>query len=151
MEANVMSATNITDGSVPEAVVCQLFEAVGRRDAASLLACYDPAIHIHEAPSLPYGGEYHGLEGAVRHAQGYLRTWDAHQSASERQLDPELICSGDRVAVLWRQKARSRRTGHAIDLPVLSLYRVGASGKVLEARMCHFDTVQLAAFLAQAG
>ena len=144
------SSTNSAHVSVPEAVVRQLFEAVERRDAASLLACYDPAIRIHEAPSLPYGGEYDGLEGAVRHAQGYLRTWDAHQSGAERQLDPELICSGDRVAVLWRQKARSQRTGRAIDLPVLSLYRVGASGKVLEARMCHFDTVQLADFLAQA-
>jgi len=46
-----------------------LFEAVDRRDGEGVRAGYDENITIHEAASLPYGGDYRGLEGALRHGQ----------------------------------------------------------------------------------
>jgi len=40
--------------------VKRLFDAVRRRDQAGVLEAYHPEILIHEAPSLPYGGDYRG-------------------------------------------------------------------------------------------
>jgi uncharacterized protein len=56
--------------------VKRLFDAVARRDRAGLLEAYHPEIVIHEAPSLPYGGDYHGHEGAISHVQAFYRTWE---------------------------------------------------------------------------
>src|SRR5262249_28660515 len=56
-----------------------LFEAVDHRDGEGVRAGYDENITIHEAASLPYGGDYRGLEGALRHGQGFRATWDRFQ------------------------------------------------------------------------
>ncbi len=56
--------------------VGRLFEAVVQRDEAALLEAYHPEVVIHDAPSLPYGGDYHGQEGAIHHVRGFYQTWD---------------------------------------------------------------------------
>lgn len=66
-------------------VVQKLFEAVERRDLAGVLAAYDENIVIREAEGLPYGGEYHGLEGAQRHAYGYVQAWGSVQTEDEQK------------------------------------------------------------------
>ena len=53
-------------------LVRRLFNAVEDRDLEALLDCYDAAIEIHEADSLPYGGVYRGHEGARAHAAAWL-------------------------------------------------------------------------------
>ena len=123
-----------------------LFQAVEHRDAPGVLAIYDRKIVINEAPSLPYGGEYRGIEGAVRHGQGFRAAWDAFQSGRTRGLEPEFIAGGDRVVVLWRHKARNDSTGDSIDLPAVSVYRF-LDGKIVDSRMFHFDTSALLQFL----
>jgi uncharacterized protein len=37
--------------------VKRLFDAVRRRDQTGVLEAYHPEVVIHEAPSLPYGGD----------------------------------------------------------------------------------------------
>jgi uncharacterized protein len=39
--------------------VKRLFDAVRRRDQAGVLEAYHPEIVVHEAPSLPYGGDWY--------------------------------------------------------------------------------------------
>ncbi len=73
----------------------RLFEAVEARNPQVLLAIYHPRVVINEAPSLPYGGEYHGHEGAFRHAQGFLKTWDRFQPPEARSLEPHFVAQGD--------------------------------------------------------
>lgn len=51
--------------------VRRLFEAVYRRDREGVRAGYDENIVIHEAASLPYGGDYSGHAGALHHGQGF--------------------------------------------------------------------------------
>jgi len=129
--------------------VRKLFEAVARRDAGAYFGAFHPDILISEAPSLPYGGEYSGLEGVLRHAERFRATWDRYQSEDSRELEPEFLAIANRVIVLWRLRARAAN-GEGIDLPVVSIYRLN-DGKIIESRMYHFDTVALMRFLNRAG
>jgi len=76
------------------AVVRRLFAAVEDRDLQSMLACYADDVEIHEAEVLPYGGTWRGREGAVAHAEGFLRAWGALQGPDEISLDPQFGVMG---------------------------------------------------------
>jgi uncharacterized protein len=123
-----------------------LFEAVDRRDREGVRARYAENIAIHEAASLPYGGDYRGLEGALRHGQGFRATWDPFQPHQARGLDPRIIADGDHVVVLWHHKVENPETGEGLELPAVSVYRM-ENAKVTDSRMFHFDTAALLRFL----
>jgi ketosteroid isomerase-like protein len=125
--------------------VRRLFRAVEERNLAAALEAYDPEIVIHEADSLPYGGDHRGLKGAKRHAYGFWRTWNFLQSPQEKKLGATFLDAGDRVVALFRHKAHAA-DGKRVDLPVVGVYEV-RGGKVVEARMFHFDTVEISEFL----
>jgi uncharacterized protein len=131
------------------ATVRKLFEAAAHRDAGAYFGAYHPEIVISEAPSLPYGGDYRGLEGALRHAERFRATWDRYQPEDSRELKPEFFAVGDRVILLWRLRARAAN-GEGINLPVVSIYRL-QDGKIIESRMFPFDTAALVRFLGRAG
>jgi ketosteroid isomerase-like protein len=124
----------------------RLFEAVEHRDPQGVAAIYHEHIVINEAPSLPYGGEYHGREGALRHGQGFRASWDRFQPSDLRGLEPRFVAQGDQVAVQWHHKAENRETGARIDLPAAGIYRF-VDGKVADSRMFHFDIAALLKFL----
>ena len=50
-----------------------LFRGVEERDLEAYLAVGHPEVVIREPDSLPYGGEYRGLDGLRRHAAGWMR------------------------------------------------------------------------------
>jgi uncharacterized protein len=124
--------------------VRRLFEAVEQRDLAGVLAAYDPEITIREAKSLPYGGEYQGHEGAIKHGESYVRTWGGLQTSAEQQLSPEFLDAGDTVVVLWRQRAANRE--RKLDLSAASVYRL-RDGKIVESEMFQ-DTAAVLKFLS---
>jgi uncharacterized protein len=78
----------------------RVFEAVEARDGSALLSLYARDVTIHEAPSLPYGGSYHGHDGAVRHGVGYTDLGPIPGSGG---------ASGARTRVLRRPRLRRRR------------------------------------------
>lgn len=123
-----------------------LFEAVDRRDREGVRAGYDENIAIHEAASLPYGGDYRGHEGALHHGQGFRAAWDRFQPHEARGLDPRIIADGDHVVVLWHHKLENPETGDRLDLPAISVYRM-QNAKIADSRMFHFDTAALLRFL----
>lgn len=129
-------------------IVRRLFDAVAVRDLGPMYEIYDPAVVIKEASSLPYGGEYHGHEGMVRHGIAFARTWDPFQGEQERALDPEFFDTGDHVFVLWHQRARSP-SGIQLDLPATSVYRL-REGQIVASTMHHLDTAELLHFLSEA-
>jgi ketosteroid isomerase-like protein len=128
------------------AVVRRLFEAVEAREVEPMYGLYASDVVIYEAPSLPWGGEFRGHHGVLRHGLGYVRTWAPLQTAADRRLDPEFAAEGDRVVVTWRQRAHGR-DGWQLDLPAVSAYAL-ACGRIVDARMHHFDTAAILAFLA---
>lgn len=125
----------------------RLFHAVEHRDRNGIAAIYDENIVINEAPSLPYGGEYRGHAGALRHAIGFRGTWDRFQPWDARGLEPSFIAQRDHVVVLWRHRAENGETGQKVDLPAVSIYRF-VDGKIVDSRMFHFDTATLLQFLS---
>jgi ketosteroid isomerase-like protein len=126
-------------------VVRRLFDAVERRDLAGVIASYDENIVIHEASSLPYGGVYHGNEGAQDHAARYVQTWDHFQTAAEQKLDAEFLDAGDTVVVLWRQRAA--RGERKFDSSAASVYRL-RNGKIIGSEMFQ-DTDAVLQFLGR--
>src|SRR5215475_14548403 len=136
----------LTQTRVNKRAVEALFEAVERRDSDGVRAGYDENITIHEAASLPYGGDYRGLDGALRHGQGFRAAWDRFQPYEARGLDPRIIADGDHVVVLWRHKVENPDSGDRLDLPAVSIYRM-ENEKVADSRMFHFDAAALLRFL----
>ena len=53
------------------------------------------------------------------------------------------------MAVLWRQRGHGPATGERFDMPAVSAFEPHG-GRVVDARMFHFDTAA-AAFLRRAG
>src|SRR5580704_18130802 len=113
-------------------------DACSRRSSIAVHKTEENVV-INEAPSLPYGGEYRGLEDALRHGQGFRACWDRFEPWNARGLEPRFIAQSDHVAVLWRHKAENAENGQRIDLPAVSIYRF-LEGKIVDSRMCHFDT-----------
>jgi ketosteroid isomerase-like protein len=136
----MMSAENVE-------TVRRLFKAVEERDLAGTLVRYDPEIVIREASFLPYGGTYHGHEGAKQHARGFALAWGKSQAGDEKLLDADFLDAGDRVVVLFRLKGLAAKSGRKIDVPVVGTYRV-RGGKVVEYQMFYSDTTEVMQFLA---
>lgn len=132
-------------------VVRRLFDAVERRDLPGMLACYDEEVEIHEAASLPYGGVYRGLEGAVRHASAFQTTWAPYQTPTEYGLRADLVGGEDgAVVAAFRHRAVDPGTGLELDEAEVALYRV-RDDKVVRSQMFHYDTAALLRFLDSAG
>src|SRR5260221_2888221 len=68
--------------------VKRLFAAVRQGDQAGVLEAYHPEVVIHESPSLPYGGDYHGHAEALRHLNGYYRLCGPLQSRAAQPGTP---------------------------------------------------------------
>ncbi|NJM71667.1 MAG: nuclear transport factor 2 family protein [Scytonema sp. RU_4_4] len=124
----------------------RLFKAVEDRDVAGVLAAYDPEIIIRDAESLPYGGIYHGLEGAKQHIEGAVQTWNNLQPPAQRKMDAVFLNAEDYVIVLWRLKGLATSSGRKLDLPVVSVYKM-RGGKIVESQMFYADTVAILQFL----
>jgi uncharacterized protein len=132
----------------PAATVARLFAAVAARDLPAILACYAPDVTIREADSLPYGGTYHGPEGALAHATAFWKTWGRYQPATVDDLGEVLVAdAAGRVAVCWRHRARDGERW--LDAPAVSVYEV-REGLVAGSTMFHLDTAALLDFLGGA-
>jgi hypothetical protein len=108
-----------------EDTIHRLFvDGVSARDAEVYFdRTYHDDICIHEAPSLPCGGDYHGLEGVARHAIGFTRTWDRWQTGEQRQLGPRIIATDTEAIVLWTLRAQQPGDPAESIFPAISHYR----------------------------
>jgi ketosteroid isomerase-like protein len=127
------------------AVIRRMFEAVENRDAQALLSTYAADIVITEAASLPYGGVYHGHDGAIRHGRAYVATWDQLQIPGDRKLEPLILAAGDGAVVRWHQRATADDGCH-LDVLVVDMIEL-RNGKVSSLQMFPSDTSALLGFL----
>lgn len=133
------------DTARTRAVVQGVFEAVRARDLEGLLAFYADNVVVRDAPSLPYGGDYHGLHGVAEHGAGYLAAWDPYQAEQDWSPEEQIRASGDHGFARWTLRLRSA-DGTRAEFPVVSAFRV-EGGKVVELQMLHSDTAGLLAFV----
>ena len=127
-----------------------LFRGVEERDLGTYLAACDREVVIREPGSLPYGGEYHGLEGLRQHAAGWMRTWAPLQPEEERKLDAAFIDAGDHVIARWRLRARAADGSGTLNMPMVGIYELH-DGKLVGAQMFYSDTAAVLRFLENAG
>jgi ketosteroid isomerase-like protein len=127
-----------------------VFDAVRARDLDALLCAYSDDIVIREDPSLPYGGDYRGRDGAIQHAAGFAATWDPHQSPDDRDPSEVLLDAGTQIVGIWRLRASHQ--GQRLDQSTVSILTID-KGAVAALEMFHRDTSELRAFLntAEAG
>jgi hypothetical protein len=121
------------------------FDAVERRDPAGVPATYAESVTIHEAESLPYGGDCSGPD-VPRHGQEFRAAWNRFQPDELRGLNPQIIVDGNQVVALWRHRPENPETGDRLDLPAVGVYRM-ENMKIIDSHMFHFDTAALLRFL----
>jgi ketosteroid isomerase-like protein len=139
-----------------EQVVLGVLRAVEQRDAVALFELYHDDVELHDAPSLPYAYTARG-KTAMREQfetapeETWLGTWGPLQpTENERRMDPRVVASeGDEVVVLYTTRALATN-GERFESHVLGLYEV-RDGKFAGARMFHYDTAAILAFLERAG
>lgn len=138
--------------------VKRLFDAVDRHDQAAMLEAYHPEVVVHEAPSLPYGGDYHGHEGALQHVNGFYRTWEAlkpglaGKPAEEVQQENSTVfleTAQEYVVVFGINKAVEPQSGRKLAVPEAFVFKM-RDGKVAESWMLNQDTVAILEFLKEA-
>jgi uncharacterized protein YciI len=135
-----------------EQTIHRLFvEGVTARDPETYFdRTYHPGVTIHEARSLPYGGDYHGLEGAAEHALAFTRTWNGLQSAEQRDMTPRIVATDSEAFVIWTLRGQHPEDALVTDFPALSHYRFH-EGRVIESRMYLFDSAAVSTFLRDDG
>jgi len=128
-------------------VVRRLFAAVQARDLDGLLACYADDVEITEADALPYGGVWRGEQGAIAHAEGFIRAWGDLQGTAELRLDASFWGDGaGTVCALFRHRAYDPSTCARFDAPEVGIYRV-KDDRVVSSQMFHADSAAVAKFL----
>lgn len=129
-------------------VVRRLFDAVERRDFEAMLDCYAPDVEINESADLPYGGTYHGHDGARQHAIAFMRTWGRfQQDGADARLDARFAEGPDGVVTaVFHHRATDHDRGEHIDGDEVSVYEV-RDEKIVRSQMFHFEQGKLARFL----
>ena len=107
-----------------------LFEAVARRDTATVQALYDPEVEWDNTRG-PLQGlierkVYRGYDGIRQWWREYRDPWESVWDEVE-----ELIDAGDQVVSVQTSHARGRASGVAVDLPHFALVWTFRQGKIL--------------------
>lgn len=108
-------------------------------DPRSLETAFDPEVVVHEPGSLPYAGDWQGLEGVAALVRLMGDTWS--QMAVE---DLVAVRDGEVVFMSCTLRLVSRATGRSISQPFAEALRF-REGRLLEARPFYFDTAALLA------
>ncbi|MGE0387226.1 MAG: nuclear transport factor 2 family protein [Gammaproteobacteria bacterium] len=110
----------------------------------ALARCFHPQVQAFEAESLPYGGVYRGVEGIRLLVERIGDTWlfDAGFVPGGENVagDSRVIDGGDTVVVMGTFRARLRRNGRILAVPVAEFWSFDAQGQALTIRPYYFDT-----------
>jgi len=106
----------------------------GAASFAELADCLAPEVVMHQAVSLPYGGQWRGPEGIEAFIKAMSDTWQSLEFFEQR-----FIVDGDTVAVHNRGRLCSRTTGRAVDTEVVQIMTV-RDGRIAEIRPFYLDT-----------
>jgi ketosteroid isomerase-like protein len=119
-------------------IVRRAFDAGARRDAATVLKCYDPKVEFDGSrspfPRLVGGGRvYHGHEGI----QSFFRERGEVMENIEDDYE-ELIDAGEQVISVVSTRARGRASGIEVELKNYGAVWTIRDGKIV--RVVWFET-----------
>lgn len=89
---------------------------------------------FRQSPSLPYGGEFHGIAAAQEAFGRVVGAWSSLNVEVE-----ELVAAGDLVIAYIQMKAVGKATGLTYEGPTAELFRL-RDGKIVEWRPVYWDT-----------
>jgi ketosteroid isomerase-like protein len=102
----------------PVETVESLYEAFRRRDMPTIFELLSPDVEIVQSEALPWGGDYHGHDGARRFFAAL-----GSNLRSTLTFD-RLIDSGDHVVAIGRTEGTVNATGKPFRVPVAHVWHV---------------------------
>jgi hypothetical protein len=99
-------------------IITELYEALARRDLPAIQSLIDPEIIVSQTELLPWGGEYHGLEGVQ---QFFTQLFGCIESQLAVE---EFVDAGDRVIVIGSARGRVRATGAPFNVRAVHVWTV---------------------------
>ncbi|MEM7738067.1 MAG: nuclear transport factor 2 family protein [Deinococcota bacterium] len=117
--------------------VAAFYTALRSSNYAAVSALLDDDFTLQQASSLPYGGEYKGIEGIKTFFQLFFDVWENFSSQHVRYVDLD-----DHSVLALSQISATTKTGVDLDMPMTQIFRVN-DGKLLEARPFYWDTAAI--------
>jgi uncharacterized protein len=99
-------------------IIAGLYEALARRDLPAIMSLIDPEIIVSQTELLPWGGEYHGIEGVQ---QFFNRLF---QSVESQLAVEEFVDAGDKVIVIGSTRGRVKATGASFNVRAVHVWTV---------------------------
>ncbi|MEM6430941.1 MAG: nuclear transport factor 2 family protein [Deinococcota bacterium] len=113
------------------------YTALRSSNYAAVSALLDDDFTLHQAPSLPYGGEYQGVDGIKTFFQLFFDVWERFSSQRVRYVDVD-----NHSVLALSQISATTTTGVDLDMPMAQVFHV-KDGKLLEARPFYWDTAAI--------
>jgi uncharacterized protein len=108
-------------------------------DFGEVGAHFHPDVVVHQGPTVPFGGDWHGIDAVQRFFAVFTETWSSLELNDIRSFEGE---TG--VAITMRMRATARRTGKRLDTTVGHFYLFEA-GLIREITVYYLDPVGLTA------
>lgn len=118
-------------------IVKAFLEAAQSQDVETMRTLMDPHAKVVEAASLPYAGEYEGVDGFLRLVRRVFTTF--------ADIDVDIqnyIAEGDHVVVLATMSGKRKLDGESFEMPITEIWHV-LNGRVIEIRPFYFDTQEV--------
>ncbi len=97
----------------------------------------DPGARVVEAASLPYAGEYEGVDGFLRLVRRVFTTFADINVAIQ-----DYIAEGEHVVVLATMSGKRKKDGESFEMPITEIWQV-LDGRIMEIRPFYFDTQEV--------
>lgn len=118
---------NETMSSTKIDLVRGAYDAYAKREFATVFSLCHPDLRISQTPGLPWGGSYHGPQGA----REFFRKLAEHTDATPQP--EEFFEAGDAVVVIGTLRGHARASGRRINLRIVHVWTVS------EGRVVRFD------------
>ena len=106
--------------STPLEIITQLYEALGRGEASSVLPLLDPDIEWTEAEGFPLAGTFHGPQAVIENVLMRLaEDWQGFQTAPD-----ELVDGGSTIVALGHYSGTNKASGKSFRAPFAHVWTV---------------------------
>lgn len=109
--------------TAPLDVVESLYAAFDSQDVEAAFACFDEDVEITQSEELPWGGTFHGLEGAATFFMTLTSLITTKVEVSG------FIVAGDTVVETGRTEGSAVETGRGFSIPETHVFQV-RDGKI---------------------
>lgn len=124
---------DVKGSAVTPTVIVKLgYERYAARDFAGVFELLSPQIEIFQTDELPWGGSFHGHEGATRFF-GLIAQYTAATPVPLKYVE-----AGEDVAVIGRLTGTANGTGKPIDQDIVHIWTV-KEGRIVAFR-AYIDT-----------